>query len=132
MGIYRLIFNLSLVGDLNDAINQRKEDESGFSEHEILDVLTQLCLALMYLEQRNLVHRDLKPHNVFRASSGVYKIGDFGISKTLTYTTISAQTSRNRGTLGYASPEVLQGKPHTFKSDIWGVGMIVHQLCTLK
>ena len=67
---------------------------------------------------------------MFLSSSGVVKIGDFGISRVLHGTLESAQTIV--GTPYYMSPEVCQNKPYSFKSDVWSLGCILHELCSLQ
>lgn len=58
------------------------------------------------------------------------KIGDFGISKVLENTFDQASTVV--GTPYYMSPEVCENKPYTFKSDVWALGCVLFELCTLK
>ena len=64
-----------------------------------------------------MLHRDLKPENVFVTTSGVAKIGDFGISRVLEATAELAQTAV--GSPVYLSPEIVQGSPYSFKTDVW-------------
>lgn len=63
-------------------------------------------------------------------SNGTVKIGDFGISKVLENTLDQASTVV--GTPYYMSPEVCENKPYTFKSDVWALGCVLYELCTLK
>jgi len=67
---------------------------------------------------------------VFLTSNGTLKIGDFGISKVLQNTMENAATMI--GTPYYMSPEMYENKPYTHKSDIWALGCILYELCTLK
>jgi NIMA (never in mitosis gene a)-related kinase len=58
------------------------------------------------------------------------KLGDFGISKTLTHTSASAQTVI--GTPYYLSPEMVESRPYSFKSDVWALGVLLYEMCTFK
>ena len=75
------------------------------------------------------MHRDLKGQNIFMTSSGKVKIGDLGVSKVME-STMRAKTQI--GTPYYMSPELVKGLPYTFKSDIWSLGVILYELCTLQ
>ena len=64
------------------------------------------------------------------SSNGIIKIGDFGISKVLEGTLENAETIV--GTPYYMSPEVCESLPYSYKSDIWALGCVLYELCTLK
>ena len=68
-------------GDLSQKIEQQKKKP--FPESEILDYITQICLALQHIHKKKIIHRDLKSGNVFLMKSGIVKLGDFGIAKGL-------------------------------------------------
>ena len=90
----------------------------------------QLCLSLEYIHGRKILHRDIKSSNVFLTRNNTIKLGDFGISKVLENTNDQAMTVQ--GTPYYMSPEVCQNKPYNYKSDIWALGCILYELCTLQ
>ena len=75
-----------------------------------------------------MLHRDLKGANVFLTSNKTLKIGDFGISKVLDNT--SAKTFV--GTPYYLSPEVCENRPYNLASDLWSLGCIIYEMCTLN
>ena len=87
-------------------------------------------MALEYVHGRKIIHRDMKTQNVFLTGSKTVKVGDFGISKVLENTTQAAMTVV--GTPYYLAPEACQSEPYTSKTDIWALGVIVYELCTLK
>lgn len=96
----------------------------------MLNWFLQIVFALKFIHSKKILHRDLKTSNLFLSSSGVVKIGDFGISRVLHGTLESAQTIV--GTPYYMSPEVCQNKPYSFKSDVWSLGCILFELCSLR
>ena len=90
----------------------------------------QMCLSLEYVHGRRVLHRDIKSSNIFLTRNNTIKLGDFGISKVLENTNDAALTVQ--GTPYYMSPEVCQNKPYTYKSDVWALGCVLYELCTLK
>lgn len=101
-----------------------------FPEVQILDWFVQMCLAIMHCHGLKTLHRDLKSQNVFLTSKNFVKLGDFGIAKVLAHTVDKATTVV--GTPYYLSPEIIQGKPYSFASDIWSLGVILYEMCALK
>ncbi len=96
-----------------------------------VDVIEQVALALQHAHERNLVHSDLKPANVFLASSGVVKLLDFGLAVAC----FSDETLPCvGGTPGYMSPEQVRGESHLIdgRTDIWGLGTMFYELLTGK
>lgn len=89
----------------------------------------QLCLAIKYIHSKKILHRDVKCQNIFITSKGTLKLGDFGVSKSLG-TGSFAKTSL--GTPYYLPPEVCSGHKYDYKADIWMLGCLVYELCTLK
>jgi len=116
-------------GDLQTKIKMQKGKQS-FTESQILDWFTQICLAIKHIHDRKILHRDLKSQNVFITKNGLIKLGDFGIAKCLKNTVDIAKTVV--GTPYYFSPELIQNKPYSFKSDIWSLGILLYEMCALK
>lgn len=111
-------------------ITQKKQFKELIPEETIRKWTEQVLDALAYIHAHKILHRDLKPSNLLLASDGSIKICDFGIAKVLEHTEDIVQTII--GTPHYMSPELLISKPYSFKSDIWSLGCIVHELCTLR
>jgi NIMA (never in mitosis gene a)-related kinase 1/4/5 len=101
-----------------------------FLEEEVLDIFCQLALAVAYIHNRKVLHRDLKPGNVMITKDGQIRLGDFGISKLLAHTHAEARTIV--GTPIYLSPEVVEGRGYGNKADVWSLGVILYELMTLK
>ena len=74
-----------------------------------------------------IVHRDIKCANLFLTKEGVLKLGDLNVSKVA-----KGMLSTQTGTPYYASPEVWQDRPYDLKSDIWSVGCVLYEMCTLQ
>ena len=87
-------------------------------------------MALEYVHGRRVIHRDIKTQNIFLTGNNTIKIGDFGISKVLETTCQNANTVV--GTPYYMAPEACQSEPYTSKSDVWALGCILYELCSLK
>uniref|UniRef100_S4RQ96 non-specific serine/threonine protein kinase n=1 Tax=Petromyzon marinus TaxID=7757 RepID=S4RQ96_PETMA len=115
-------------GDLFKRINAQKGVL--FSEDQILDWLVQLCLALKHVHDRKILHRDIKSQNIFLTKAGIVQLGDFGIARVLNSTTELARTCI--GTPYYLSPEICENKPYNHKSDMWALGCVLYEMCTLR
>ncbi|KAK7177193.1 hypothetical protein R3I93_001238 [Phoxinus phoxinus] len=111
-----------------DLYKKMKTKEGFFEEEQILDWLVQICLALQYLNENNVLHRDIKPQNVFLTEDGYINLGDFGCAKVLQRADEYATSVV--GAELYVSPEIYE-KRHNSKSDIWSLGWLLHDLCML-
>jgi len=94
----------------------------------VVRLMEQVCSALDFAHQRNVVHRDIKPANLMLTADDTVKITDFGTAKILQFGT--AQTSHVMGTPSYMSPEQVKGKPVDGRSDIFSLGVILYELMT--
>ena len=119
-------------GDLSKKIKiqQKKKIDKYFSEEKILKYLYQICKGINYIHSKNVIHRDIKSQNIFLMKNGDVKIGDFGIAKSLTKTNSNAMTII--GTPYYFSPEIINGEPYNYKTDIWSLGVVLYEMCNLK
>ncbi|EAY15505.1 CAMK family protein kinase [Trichomonas vaginalis G3] len=126
-GFLYIIMEYADGGDLSQKIE--KNGRKSFSEDEVLRIFTQLALAIKYIHDRKILHRDLKGQNVFLMKDGSVKLGDFGIAKVLDHTMQFYNTQI--GTPYYLSPEMCQGKNYNSKTDIWSFGCIMYEMCTL-
>jgi len=99
-----------------------------FAFPRIMKLMEQVCSALDFAHQRNVVHRDIKPANLMLTADETVKITDFGTAKILQIGT--AQTSHVMGTPSYMSPEQVKGKPVDGRSDIFSLGVILYELMT--
>lgn len=92
-------------------------------EEEALVIFRQLLEAFKELNKNNIMHRDLKPDNIF-FSEGKVKLGDFGFCKMLEMN--MAQTML--GSPIYMAPEILKEEIYTLKADIWSLGVVLFEM----
>jgi Tol biopolymer transport system component len=115
-----------------------------FLPRKALEVAAQVARGLAAAHERGIVHRDLKPDNLFLAGDGQVKILDFGLarqvephgskSQLLAAPTQGPGTSPGAvlGTVGYMSPEQVRGEPADHRSDIFSLGVVLHEMLTGK
>ncbi|XP_040189080.1 serine/threonine-protein kinase Nek1 isoform X8 [Rana temporaria] len=127
-GCLYIVMDYCEGGDMFQRINTQKGIL--FSEDQILDWFVQLCLALKHVHDRKILHRDIKSQNIFLTKSGTIQLGDFGIARVLSSTVELARTCI--GTPYYLSPEICENRPYNNKSDIWALGCVLYEMCTLK
>lgn len=94
------------------------------TEDEVINIGIDMCNALVLCKEQNIVHRDIKPQNIFVSKDGVYKLGDFGIAKTAERTTSGTKT----GTYKYMAPEVYKSQPYGAAADQYSLGMVLYWL----
>ena len=124
-------------GDLTDKINKAQLKNKPFTENQIMEWFCQLCLAVKYIHNKNVIHRDIKSPNLFLSDEHVLKLGDFGLS-TKSRSFLSKSSVSVVGTDCYMPPEIRDGsindhdKIINLKSvDIWCIGMVLYELVTL-
>ncbi|XP_020487460.1 serine/threonine-protein kinase Nek1 isoform X1 [Labrus bergylta] len=127
-GCLYIVMDYCEGGDLFKKINSQKGVL--FSEEQILNWFVQICLALKHVHDRKILHRDIKSQNIFLTKDGTVQLGDFGIARVLNSTVELARTCI--GTPYYLSPEICENKPYNNKSDIWALGCVLYEMCTLK
>eukprot|EP00802_Teleaulax_amphioxeia_P017774 Tamp_17940.p1 GENE.Tamp_17940~~Tamp_17940.p1 ORF type:complete len:381 (-),score=79.82 Tamp_17940:163-1305(-) len=117
-----LVLELMDWGSLAHLVDQQRHRGQRMNELVLSVILRRISNALHYLHtQRQLIHRDLKPGNVVIGQAGDVKLSDFGVSRTLE---TGAKGQTFVGTVGYMSPERLQGFQYSHKADIWSLGII--------
>ncbi|XP_054835927.1 serine/threonine-protein kinase Nek3 isoform X2 [Eublepharis macularius] len=115
-------------GDLLQKIKLRKGKL--FPEDVILNWFAQICLGVKYIHDKRVLHRDIKSKNILLTKDGKVKLGDFG--SALLLTSPKAYACSYVGTPYYVPPEIWENTPYNNKSDIWSLGCILYELCTLK
>ena len=115
--------------DLRQFINENKKKNKFIAINLIYSFILDLAEGIKYLHSNNIIHRDLKPDNIFIDKSNRLKIGDFGISIKLNNTRYA---DTKTGTFIYMAPEIIKGEKYNNKVDIWALGCIIYELCTLN
>ena len=128
-GTFNIIMEFCEYSDLRSFINNFKKQNKKIAESVIRLIITELTNGIKDIHSKNVIHRDLKPENIFISSDHLIKIGDFGISKILDGTNY-AQTFA--GTYNYMAPEIIRSNKYSKKVDIWSLGCIIYELCTLN
>jgi hypothetical protein len=102
----------------------------GIAPALVREYMRQLLSALAELGKCGIIHRDVKPENVFLDTSGTVVLGDFGSCRRFDYP--ARPFTPNMGTLWYRPPEILMGMAWYPTSDVWSVGCIAYELLTLQ
>ncbi|KAI3369889.1 hypothetical protein L3Q82_024703, partial [Scortum barcoo] len=99
-----------------------------FSEERSATYIMELADALNYCHSKKVIHRDIKPENLLLGANGELKIADFGWSVH----TPSSRRSTLCGTLDYLPPEMIEGKTHDEKVDLWSLGVLCYEFLVGK
>ncbi|RNF17022.1 putative serine/threonine protein kinase [Trypanosoma conorhini] len=120
-------------GDLRQEIRSRvKKGNKFFSVRNALLIFVQVVLAVYYLHNQGIVHRDVKAGNVLLFSNGLVKLGDFGLSKFIPAGENVKVIGSVVGTPQYLAPEIWQRKPYGTKADIFSLGVLLYEIFSLK
>eukprot|EP00760_Papus_ankaliazontas_P020272 PhM_4_TR18298/c0_g1_i1/m.89774 len=119
-------------GDLSHQIAARAQRNAPFEEREVLFIFLQLCLAVDYLHQQRMMHRDLKTANIFLTECGLVKLGDFGFSRQYNETLSEDVGNTFCGTPYYVAPELWERRPYSGRAEMWSLGVILYEILTLR
>ncbi|KAI9313296.1 kinase-like domain-containing protein [Dichotomocladium elegans] len=116
-----LILEYAARGELYKVLQEKQM----LPESTAAQYIAQMANALSYLHSKRVIHRDIKPENLLLGLKGELKIGDFGWSVR---TGITDRRSTVCGTLDYLPPEMVQGRVHNEKVDLWSLGVLLYEL----
>lgn len=113
---------------LKTYINQ----QAGFlTNDQISNFSRQIALALEHAHSNQIIHRDIKPHNILVSPDGTLKVADFGIASAVSEAT-SSYTGEAVGSVKYASPEQARGRHVDQRTDLYSLGVLMYEMATLE
>ena len=129
--IYYIVMELMEGSPLSEIIKK----EGPLDPHRAANITRQIAFGLSAAHKNNLIHRDVKPHNIMFASDGSAKITDFGIAKKVSGETLVTNETKKENVMGsvhYFSPEQARGAYVDAKSDIYSLGICLYEMLTGK
>ena len=105
------------------------KNEAPMNYKRAIDITKQVASALSLAHKHNIIHRDIKPHNIMMTNDGVAKLGDFGIAKAVSDSTLT-ETSKIIGSVHYFSPEQARGAYVDERSDLYSLGIVLYEMLT--
>lgn len=117
---YTILIRMELLKPLNTYIS-----ECGFTQKDVVRLGIDMCKALELCETKNIIHRDIKPDNIFISDTGAFKLGDFGVARQMEKTMSSLS---QKGTYTYMAPEVFKGNKYDSTVDIYSLGIVLYRL----
>ena len=115
-----IIIRMELLTALPAYIKDRS-----FTVNDVIKLATDVCNALEVCHEQNIIHRDIKPDNIFVSKNGDYKLGDFGVARTIEKTVSGLS---KKGTYTYMAPEVYKGGAYGTNVDLYSLGIVMYKL----
>ncbi len=128
IGTHDSTYYLSMEYLSGGTLQQRIRE--GLSLKEALSVTRAIASALHYAHRRKIIHRDIKPQNILFRENGNPVLTDFGIAKTIGGSTIMTRTGLSIGTPRYMSPEQIRGQAVDGRTDLYSLGVLLHEMLT--
>ena len=117
---WSIYIRMELLTNLNTFIQ-----EKGMSTQDVVKMGIDVLTGLEFCHREKLIHRDIKPDNIFVSEFGEYKIGDFGISREIENTSV---TLSQKGTKAYMAPEIVRMEPYGHLVDIYALGLTLYEI----
>ena len=116
---YDIYIRMELLTPLQQVLKTKE-----LSEQDIIRIGKDICKALTVCEKYNIIHRDIKPQNILVNETGDYKLGDFGVARTMEHTTNATVA----GTENYMAPEVIRREKYGKDVDTYSLGLVLYWL----
>jgi len=124
---YYLVTEYHPAGDLHTFLLLK-----GSPRHVVRFYMAELLIAIEHIHSKRIVHRDVKPENLFIDSDGHVVLGDFGLARKLTLGGNTISSDDMFGTPAYTPPEIFTGEAYGCEVDIWAFGVMLYELITGK
>ena len=115
-----ILIQMELLTPLRDY-----QAKCAMTEEEVRRLAADMCNALVFCQKKALIHRDIKPQNIFVSEAGQFKLGDFGVARTMDKTVGSLS---KQGTEDYMAPEVYRGQKYGPNVDLYSLGLVLYRL----
>lgn len=115
-----IFIRMELLTPLNEYLRKRS-----ISVREVIKLGIDLCHALELCQKYRIIHRDVKPENIFVSPNGDFKLGDFGIARSVEK---AASVRSKKGTYKYMAPEVFSGESYDSSVDLYSLGLVLYRL----
>ena len=127
---FNIIMEYHGNSNLNMFIDEYKKNKKLIDPKVIYTIILDICLALKEIHKKGIVHKNLKPSNLFISDDYKIKISNFSIFKD--FNNINEYSKGLIGEINYMAPELIDGKNYNNKADSWALGCILYELCTLN
>lgn len=114
------------------SLSQVIEEKGRLDYKEAISITKQVASALSMAHSNQIIHRDVKPHNILITSSGTAKLADFGIAMVVSKESIAEGKEKIMGSVHYFSPEQARGAYVDERSDIYSLGIVLYEMLTGK
>eukprot|EP01134_Creolimax_fragrantissima_P008183 CFRG8183T1 len=128
-----IVLEFAEAGDLRRMINHFKKKKTNVPEGLLWKYFIQICNGIEYMHSKRVIHRDVKPANVFITKHGNVKLGDLGLGRFMQDNFLASSMGIDIfGTPYYMAPERIDGLEYDLSSDIWSLGCLLYEMAALK
>ena len=122
---FTIYIRMEYLTPLDQYLVNENNDTHYMTQDEVIKLGLDLCNALEICSKKHIIHRDIKPDNIFVSENGDFKLGDFGVARQLESTQSNLS---KKGTYTYMAPEIYNGKPYNSTVDIYSLGIVLYRL----